>query len=102
MDIYTAQIEWLSVDQGGRKNIPLGNKYCPIIITEGDVFDSKKECWSIIISDTQVIDTFKTISKIQYLSEKAPQNLSPGKKFMLYEGFKLIATGIVLDEKRWK
>ena len=99
MAIYVAKIEWLPTTQGGRKNLPSGNKYCPIIITEGNVFDPQKECWSIIISDTQVIDTFKTISKIQYLSEKAPKNLSPGVNFMLYEGFKLVATGIILDEK---
>lgn len=98
MDTYIAQIQWLSYDQGGRKSLPSGNTYYPIIITEGNVFDPQKECWSVIVSDMQTIDTLKTISKIQYLSEKAPKNLFPKTKFMLYEGPKLVATGIIVDE----
>ena len=98
MDVFLTQIEWLSPEQGGRKKVPLENMYCPIIIPEGNVFDLGKECWSIIVSNIQIIGALKTVSKIQYFSEKAPEKFFPGMKFMLYEGSKLVAKGIVLEK----
>ena len=98
MDIYIAQIEWIPTNQGGRKTPPEAG-YCPIIVTEGNTFDLQSDCWSIIIHDLQIVNTSKTICKIQYFSELAPQNLFPGAKFMLYEGLKLVATGIVLKKE---
>ena len=98
MDIYVAQIEWIPPEQGGRKTLPLENAYYPIIITEKNKFDPHNECWSIIVRNVKTIDTFRTISKIQYFSEKAPNNLFPGIKFMMYEGYRLVANGIVLEK----
>ena len=98
MDTYIAQINWLPFDQGGRKTIPSGNMYCPIIVTEGSTFDLQNECWSIIIRNIQIVGGGKTLCEIQYFSELAPKNLFPGIKFMLYEGSKLVATGFVVEK----
>ena len=96
-DIYIVQIEWIPYLQGGRKTLP-SDRYAPIIVTEGNVLDTQKDCWSVILSDIKIIDTLKTVSKIEYLSEVAPKDLFPGRKFKLYEGSKLVADGIVLEK----
>ena len=98
MDIYMAQVDWLPPEQGGRKRLSTENAYYPIVITEGNVFNPHNECWSIIVHNMRIIDTFRTISKIQYFSEKAPHNLFPGIKFMMYEGDRLVANGIILEK----
>lgn len=98
MDIYVAQIDWIPPEQGGRKALPLENLYSPIIITENNKFDPHDECWSIVVRNVKIIDPFRTIAKIQYFSEKAPNDLFPGIKFMMYEGCRLVANGVVLEK----
>ena len=46
----------------------------------------------------EVIDKNETLSNIEYLSDVAPDNLSVGVEFLLFEGNKMVASGVVLQE----
>lgn len=91
-----AKIKWLTEEQGGRKTIPWGDKYGPIVIIKGSKIHLNEAVWSLLVSNKELISEFETIAEIKYLFENAPDNLHKGVEFELYEGSKLVATGIVL------
>ena len=91
-----AQINWISLEEGGRKNIlPVGMRYCPVIIFESD--QSGDTLWSAEIYNTS-IDGRRSIADVSYLvDDGAPFSLlQPGNRFSLYEGQRVVAEGIVL------
>jgi len=91
-----AQINWIPLEDGGRKNIlPVGMRYCPIIIFESNQSDDT--LWSAEIYNTS-IDGNRSIADISYLvDDGAPfRLLQPGNKFSLYEGHRVIADGVVI------
>ena len=94
---FEAKICWLSETQGGRKDIPLGDKYAPIIKLTKTQYKSN-DFWSVFVLNKKKISTNETLSNIEYLSDNAPDNLSVGVEFVLYEGSKMVANGIVLRE----
>ena len=94
---FEAKICWLSETQGGRKDIPLGDKYAPIIKLTKTQHKSN-DCWSVFVFNKKKISINETLSNIEYLSDNAPDNLSVGVEFVLYEGSKMVANGIVLCE----
>lgn len=94
---FEAKICWLSETQGGRKDIPLGDKYAPIIKLTKTQHKSN-DFWSVFIFNKKKISRNETLSNIEYLSDNAPDNLSVGVEFVLYEGPKMVANGIVLRE----
>lgn len=96
---FEARIVWLSDMQGGRKEIPFSNKYAPIIRI------TKPPChlvdfWSAFVINKERISTNETLANIEYLSDVAPDNLAIGVEFLLCEGNKVIASGVVLREVR--
>lgn len=94
---FEAKICWLSETQGGRKDIPLGDKYAPIIkLTKTQ--HKLNDFWSVFVFNKKKISINETLSNIEYLSDNAPDNLSAGVEFVLYEGSKMVANGIVLRE----
>lgn len=94
---FEAKICWLSETQGGRKEIPLGDKYAPIIkLTKTQ--HKLNDFWSVFVFNKKKISINETLSNIEYLSDNAPDNLSAGVEFVLYEGSKMVANGIVLRE----
>lgn len=95
---FWAKIYWLLEEQGGRKKLPSGTKYLPILILEGDVVPSE-ENWSAYVLNRKTLSRNETISEIEYFSEFAPDNLRENTKFQLYEGKKRVAKGIILEEK---
>lgn len=95
--IFEARIYWLTEAQGGRRDIPYSNKYAPIIkITKPQV--KSNDFWSVFVFNKLKINNNETISNIQYLSVFAPDNLYEDVEFLLYEGQKNIARGVVLRE----
>ena len=94
---YEAKICWLSETQGGRKNIPFSDKYAPIIQLTKPRYESD-DYWSLFVFNKKKISRNETLSNIEYLSDNAPDNLSVGVEFVLYEGPKMVANGIVLRE----
>jgi hypothetical protein len=101
MKIFNAKIQWLTVEQGGRKELPFGNQYAPIIRIIKPFLMPKpwldtEGAWSLFVESKKVISDSETISEVKYLSEKAPNNLDKDVEFELYEGRRLIAKGIIL------
>lgn len=94
---FEARIYWLSETEGGRKDIPIGDKYAPIIKITKPMFISD-DFWSVFVVNKRVLNKKETLSNLEYLSEIAPNNLSKGVEFMLYEGKRTVARGIVLRE----
>ena len=52
--------------------------------------------WLPKVINKSTISGIETLADIQYLSDEAPDNLAKDTEFQLYEGTKLVATGIVL------
>lgn len=94
---FKAIIYWLPEKQGGRKEIPTGDKYAPIIKVKGSAFMAD-EFWSIFVLNTNFLQKNETIAELEYLSSRAPNNLKEGVKFELFEGRKLVAKGTILEE----
>ncbi len=94
---FEAKICWLPETQGGRKDIPFGDKYAPIIKITKPLFESN-DFWSVFIINKKMLCENETLSNMEYLSDVAPDNLSVGVEFILYEGKKAVASGIVLRE----
>ena len=59
-----AQIDWITLEDGGRRNIlPVGMRYCPIIIFESNQSDNT--LWSAEIYNTS-IDGNRSIADVPY------------------------------------
>lgn len=95
--VFEAKIRWLTEAEGGRKELPFGEKYAPIIqITKP--LSISDEYWSVFVLNKTMLKGNETISTLRYLSDSAPDNLTPEVEFSLYEGPKLVAEGILLQE----
>lgn len=94
---YEARICWLPAEKGGRKILPEGNLYAPIVSLLPKICESEN-CWSLFVRDIQEIEPRITLARISYLSSHAPNNLSEGVVFYLFEGKRLVATGLILRE----
>lgn len=91
-----AKITWLSEKQGGRKSIPNSDKYAPVVKITRPKELIQNETWSLILTNLEHLTEFESIAEIQYLSDKAPDNLKKEVEFELFEGNKLVAKGIVI------
>ena len=93
-NVVKAQINWTLPEDGGRKNIlPIGMRYCPIIVFESG--QSDKTLWSAEIYNTSINDRI-SIADLSYLADDAPYHLLQTKnKFFLYEGQRVIAEGVI-------
>lgn len=80
---------------GGRKQIPFGDVYGPIIKIRGISIEDFGN-WSLLVKNETQLSEFETIAQIHYLSKEAPDNLKKNVEFELYEGSKLIASGKIL------
>lgn len=95
--VYEATLVWVSPENGGRKGpVPMeNNKYAPLIGIKGQMtFDGC--AWSTICYNYEETSEFTTRAYLRFLNyEKAPNILSKGTVFELYEGNKKVASGIV-------
>ena len=93
MNVYEAVIHWFSSDEGGRKTVPpQGTKCFPMIRTS-----SLKGDWSIRFTCGQLDHDRKMHIAFSFISQEAPtQGLKRGTEFLLYEGSKKVAEGIII------
>lgn len=95
--VYEATLVWTTPEKGGRKGpVPMeNNKYAPLIgIKDQMIFNGC--AWSIICYNYEETSEFATRAYLRFLNyEKAPNILSKGTVFELYEGKKKVAGGIV-------
>lgn len=92
---FSAQIDWISLENGGRKTIPPdGTRYSPIIkVADKDFYGD----WSVDFICTKIINGNQMIVNLSFLSPNAPESmLEKGKKIYLLEGDKKVATGLIL------
>ena len=92
--IVQARINWTPPEHGGRKNIlPIGMRYCPIIVFESE--QSGSTLWSAELYNT-AIEGRTSVADVSYLVDEAPYHLlKSGGEFLLYEGQRVVAQGVV-------
>ena len=94
---FKAIINWLP--NGRKSGVPFKNKkYAPIIEINGEkIFDGS--AWSVICYAYEYIDENKTFAYIKFLNaDAAPDILSVGIKFNLYEGANKVAFGEITEK----
>ncbi len=96
-----AVLHWVPSIEGGRTELPTGNRYVTIGRIENSNFPSRAECdsdWSMVIASfpsprEQGIDTLCDVSS---LAPNAPHHeLVSGVAFRLLEGAKTVAFGTI-------
>lgn len=95
-----ATIYWRTPEEGGRRNLPLGEgepPYATLVHLKGDEEPwPPKEAWSLVVRKTKQIDPFTWHADVDFLVQAAPRGaLISGKKFELYEGSKCVASGSI-------
>lgn len=90
-----ARIIWIPLDNGGRKKpIPNDTKYCPIISFPENYL---LETWSAEIVVIETNAEGESNANLSFLLDEAPfELLKKNVKFQLFEGKRLVATGVVL------
>lgn len=87
-----AKITWVDVGDGGRIPPPIGTRYTPLIEIQG-----MDGIWSSDFICTKLKEQ-EMLVEIRFLSDVAPfKLLQKDMLFKLYEGSRLVATGIVLN-----
>lgn len=94
METFNAKIIWLAHNKGGKKIIPIGDKYAPIVKLKNQSFGS--EYWSLFVKNIEIISSTETLAEVRYLSDHAPDNLSIGVEFELFEGKRLVGYGEIV------
>ena len=88
------EITWISYQDGGRKcPFPAGEDgyYYPLIKFKDQ---NQVEAWSAAIL-VEKTNNLHSIAELSFAVDNAPfELLKPNKNFQLYEGFRLVATGI--------
>lgn len=102
--VFDVIIKWLSKDEGGKNySIPFKKmKYAPHIgINDQRIING---CgWSILCYVYEFLEPLKTKAYIRFLNtDAAPDILTIGMKFELYEGSKKVAIGIIVDNSNFK
>ena len=104
-----ARIRWKTKEEGGRKVPPLGcaeagvHPYTTMMNFRGppDATPSPDGDWSLVVEELEVLNEHEWIADVYFLVKEAPAaELQPGRKFALYEGWKCVATGVLLEESK--
>ncbi len=98
-----AQVLWKSKAEGGRSKPPAGVGSPPYatVVRFIDTIEPwpPENAWSLVIEKiNSESDEFNWMANIRYLVDEAPhKELRPNREFELYEGGKVVATGIILE-----
>ena len=93
-----ALISWVPAVKGGRQQPPQGPSYTTVVR-----FDEDKTwpalAWSLVVDfNRSYAGGQYTYAKIKFLVDEAPQELlHGGSRFQLYEGRRMVATGLVRE-----
>jgi hypothetical protein len=89
-----ARLSWIPMSSGGRSILPVGIRYCPLLVMSRG--DDTGVSWSASVFNKE-IDGGDSIATVAYLVDNAPHHLlKEGAEFALYEGQKIVAQGVVL------
>ena len=87
-----AKIHWRSEAQGGRKSLPWGDQYGPVLVTKGTPLIIEEPVWSLMVSNKEILTEYDTLAEIAYLSENAPPTNTPNKGAVILIIEKIIFT----------
>lgn len=92
-----ALISWIPAEQGGRESPPSGPRYVTVVRFEEDE-NWQQEGWSLVVEFLKPVDRGRyTLADVTFLAPAAPTHfLHAGSRFMLMEGKKPVAKGVVL------
>lgn len=98
-----AQVHWKTKAEGGRSKPPAGigsPPYATVVrFTDSDEPWPPENAWSLVIEKIESeSDEYDWVADIRYLVDEAPHDeLRPNRQFELYEGAKLVASGILME-----
>ena len=91
-----AIIAWIPTEQGGRRQPPPGPQYSTVVRFEEDA-QFALGAWSLVVKFTKSIGEHHTLADVAFLFDDGPmQLLHPGSRFVLMEGARWVAKGVVL------
>lgn len=94
---FVAEIEWIKEKEGGRKNIPYGNRYMPQIVIKKK--NQEEPLHSIFLRNVGVLEKYKTIAFVKYVYDTAPNDLCENIVFNVCEGSRVVATGVIKSKR---
>ncbi len=91
---FTAKIEWIEFEEGGRRTPPSkGTKYCPIIKFDNITLPNE---WSVCFICTEERTKSCTV-EMSFLSDTPPDiGIEANSTFGLFEGNRKVAKGKVM------
>ena len=90
-------VVWLAPKEGGRSPIPVGVEYCPCA-----GFADMSQYWGVRIVLNEYISEREAIGIMRPVAPTAPFSLfRKDPRFGIYEGARLVATGVVLKRLHW-
>jgi hypothetical protein len=92
----TAMISWIAPQKGGRSALPTGPIYSTLVRFDEDK-NWPTQAWSARLEFIRSYAAGQYLfARVNFLSSDAPMHLlHEGSRFQLYEGRKLVATGLV-------
>jgi hypothetical protein len=103
MEWKHAVIDWLTLEEGGRKVPPTGEEppiYWAVIKLIGDKIEPQPNSWSLSVRMLESENSgYRWKAGIQLRVDAAPRHLLvDGVRFELYEGAKKVGTGCVVGQ----
>lgn len=91
-----AMISWVPREKGGRREPPVGPTYMTVAHFEGDT-TWPREAWTLVVKPRKLLrGGHYMVADVAFLADQAPSHLlRRGNRFQLFEGPRLVATGIV-------
>jgi hypothetical protein len=92
----TVMLSWVPPGKGGRKVFPPGPTYSSVVRFDEDK-DWPTKPWSLCVEFIRSYASGKYVyARVKFLLPDAPHELlHEGSRFQLYEGRKLVATGLI-------
>lgn len=99
MNSTAAILSWLPARKGGREVVPSGDRYVGVARFELDT-EWPGRTWSLVVRPSErMSDGRFWMASIGFLSPEGPTELlRDGSRFEIYEGRRLVASGLVIGE----
>jgi hypothetical protein len=98
MKTMRAVIDWMTSEQGGRRQPPTGDGSMPYSATvrfTGEPWPAP-EAWSLVVRKARMEGPYRWVANVSFLVPEAPHHLlSQGNRFELYEGNRCVAHGTI-------
>ena len=92
----TAMLSWVPHEKGGRRAFPPGPTYSSVVRFDEDN-GWPTNAWSLVVEYIRSYAAGQYVyARVKFLVPEAPHELlREGSRFQLYEGRKLVATGLI-------